>query len=495
MATMDIKSAYLNAPLPPDADWIVTTLEPHIATVCGLDPNQEYRIANALYGLPDSGRLFYLHYKKALLAEGYSMSAFDNCLFFRITATETTYIIVYVDDTFIFSNSQEGIDAVITNVGHHYEVTLDRDATSFLGLSLTHNLDGTVTITQPKLLIKLFALYPPRKDSTHKPAHPYPPLPKDSDPAPQPADHYAYLRLLGILLYLTKSRPDIMAAVSFAGTKSSNPTDRDLSDLYYVVEYLRATQDIGHILHKSSMAALRLYCEVDASYLLHPDSKGHTGYNISFYGTTGTFHNRSVKQTTVATSSTHAEARAIFTLAKELNFLIALCQELHIPLELPSIIMEDNSAVVTMANNDSGYTKKCKHFLMVLNYIKEQISLGQIEARKIYGKLNTADMHTKPLRSSEFLTMAHKILGHPPPPRASSSSTSTPLPSIISAETVLPIVGMDAEGQPSTEAKRSLAALDATTINAKRRKAHILRYVTRPASDSTLGADVYVPAI
>ena len=42
MATMDIKSAYLNAPLPPEADWIVTTLEPHIASVCGLDPAQEY---------------------------------------------------------------------------------------------------------------------------------------------------------------------------------------------------------------------------------------------------------------------------------------------------------------------------------------------------------------------------------------------------------------------------------------------------------------------
>ena len=68
-----------------------------------------------------------------------------------------------------------------------------------------------------------------------------------------------------------------------------------------------------------------------------------------------------------------------------------------------------------MTNSDSGYTKKFKHFLMVLNYIKEQIALGQIEARKIYGKLNTADMHTKPLRSAEFLAMAHKILYHPPP--------------------------------------------------------------------------------
>ena len=92
--------------------------------------------------------------------------------------------------------------------------------------------------------------------------------------------------------------------------------------------------------------------------------------------------------------------------------------------------MEDNSAVVNMANNDSGYTKKCKHFLMVLNYIKEQITLGQIEARKIYGKLNSADMHTKPLRSSpEFSNMAHKILGQPAPLPA---NTSTIL--ILSAE-------------------------------------------------------------
>ena len=145
MATMDIKSAYLNAALPPTADWIVITLEPHTAEICGLDPAQEYRIANALYGLSDSGRLFYQHYKAALLAEGYHMSAFDNCLFYRTTATETTYIAVYVDDTFIFSNSAENIDTVIASVGKHYEVTLDRDATSFLGLNLTHNSDGTVS--------------------------------------------------------------------------------------------------------------------------------------------------------------------------------------------------------------------------------------------------------------------------------------------------------------------------------------------------------------
>jgi hypothetical protein len=50
------------------------------------------------------------------------MSAFNNCLFYQTTATVTTYIIVYVDDTFILSNSTESIDTVIASMGKQYEV-------------------------------------------------------------------------------------------------------------------------------------------------------------------------------------------------------------------------------------------------------------------------------------------------------------------------------------------------------------------------------------
>ena len=95
---------------------------------------------------------------------GHSLPRVISCL---PSITATTYIIVYVDDTFIFSNSQDNIDNVIKKVVKHYELTLNREVISFLGLNLAHNEDGTVTITQPKLLAKLFALYPPRKDSAH----------------------------------------------------------------------------------------------------------------------------------------------------------------------------------------------------------------------------------------------------------------------------------------------------------------------------------------
>ena len=128
-----------------------------------------------------------------------------------------------------------------------------------------------------------------------------------------------------MLLYLSKSRPDIMAAVSFGASKASRPTTADNQKLMYIVEYIHKTQSRGHRIY----AASQFYCTVDASYLLHPDSKGQTGYTIGLYRE-GTFYNRSAKQALVSTSSTHAEMRTIFTLVKDLLFLFSLCLDLQL---------------------------------------------------------------------------------------------------------------------------------------------------------------------
>jgi hypothetical protein len=125
---------------------------------------------------------------------------------------------------------------------------------------------------------------------------------------------------------------------------------------------------------------------------------------------------------------------------------------------------------------------------MVLNYIKEQIALGQIEARKIYGKLNNADMHTKPLRSSDFMHMAHKILGQPASTPTASTTPTLPTEYISMSD-------MDVESQPNNEQK-ILWLPAATRISEgtnKRRKEHLDRYVTRPVSDWTTDAEENVP--
>jgi hypothetical protein len=84
---------------------------------------------------------------------------------------------------------------------------------------------------------------------------------------------------------------------------------------------------------------------------------------------------------------------------------------MQLELKLPAIIMEDNSAVITITTDEAAYIKKCKHFLMIINYIKEQVDLGLIAIQKIPGADNPADLHTKRLRDGTFTKHAKAVLG------------------------------------------------------------------------------------
>jgi hypothetical protein len=85
-------------PQPSASSWPDTDTD-QVGTIRSRDlrtgPNQLYRIDKCLYGLlPDSGRHFYRHYRDALIEEGYIMSNMNNCLFYKITEKETTFIVL-----------------------------------------------------------------------------------------------------------------------------------------------------------------------------------------------------------------------------------------------------------------------------------------------------------------------------------------------------------------------------------------------------------------
>ena len=136
---------------------------------------------------------------------------------------------------------------------------------------IEHRDDGTVLLIQPKLLQKLFKKHPEKIGNKRKagmPLHPYGPAPahnattsKEQSP---PIKVTTYLRLLGLFMYLTKSRPDIMTAVSF-GLLSPPVLHRMITTNYTI---LRATADKGRRIYIGTSGAIQLYCEVDANYLI-----------------------------------------------------------------------------------------------------------------------------------------------------------------------------------------------------------------------------------
>jgi hypothetical protein len=411
--SVDTVGAYLYQPYPMDATPLYVTLEPSVCEALNLDPQITYRVRKYIYGLPDSGRAYYQAYSSHLEAHGYKRTISDPCLFVKVTPDSRTYVFCHVDDTFVASTCKDELKIFQDVVKLKFKITVEEDVSSYLGIHIERLSDGSVQLTQPKLLNQLFEEFHPedmpRTDRVTAPQR----LPVSQSQAPTAIDTGQYLHLLGILLYLTKSRPDIATAVSFAATHATAPTLGDYHELLHCVKYLYNTREKGLILRRNSSpgAPLTLRCYVDASYLTHSDSKSHTGYCMSF-GELGAFYSKSSKQTLVTTSSTHAEMRALYQLVIDIVYTVNLCSELHRPLQLPAIVMEDNQPVLDLSAELTGRTKKCKHFLMLVNYIREHVDAGLILLRKVDTRDNWADLLTKILVGQDFYSKSHQILGY-----------------------------------------------------------------------------------
>jgi len=431
---MDTVSAYLHQFYPYEKRPLILQLERGVAEVCNLPPQQRYKVFKYIYGLPDAGRAYYEAVSEHLIASGYRRSKMDPCLFIRATDEELTFVMLHVDDTIVFATNVKAFERLEGKLKEKFDITINEDADAYLGVHLESLGDGSVRMTQPKLLQAIFKEFPPqaRRKPATSPTRQRTSTPRDETPI----DRKTYLHLLGELMYLTKSRPDIQVAISFGATKSVSPTAADYDDLLHVVGYLRETQHLGLILHtvppEQRGKALRMLCMVDASYLIHLDSHSHTGYTISF-GSMGTFYSKSSKQQLVATSSTHAEMRALYTLATDIVYVIDLCADLGVPLELPAIVFEDNYPVVQLVSEQATGIRKCKHFQMIIAYVRELVNNRLIEMHKIASEHNTADMLSKPTFGADFKYKRQQLLGIapgeeplPPPPTKSKASSSRP---------------------------------------------------------------------
>jgi hypothetical protein len=411
--SVDTIGAYLYESYPEDSTPLYLKLEPAVAESMGLSPDITYRVRKYLYGLPDSGRAYYLGYSEHLVANGYKRSLSDPCLFTKLVNNERTYIWIHVDDTFVASTSLPELQEFQRVVGLKYEYTVQDDIDQYLGIQMTKLKSGAVRLTQPRLLAEIFEeFHPELLNGTSRVKAPHSGSDENSPNWDDTAiSRTKFLHLLGALLYVTKSRPDIATAVSFFATHACSPCEGAYKELLHCVQYLYNTQEQGLILHPGNPnSELKLRCFVDASYLTHADSKSHTGYCLSF-GLIGTFYSKSSKQTLVTTSSTHAEMRALYQLILDIIYVVNICEELGRPVSLPAIVMEDNQPVIDLTQDLSKRSKKCKHFLMLVNFVREQVHNGLIELRKVPTEHNLADLLTKILSGQAYTQKAEQLLG------------------------------------------------------------------------------------
>ena len=380
-----------------------------MATALHLDPTATYRIKKYLYGLPDAGLAYYKAYSSYLIAGGFTRTVSDPCLFVKTGPLGTTYVWCHVDDTFICATSKHLITEFTDYIKKAFDITIEA-ADEYLGLKLTTTEQGCL-LTQPKLLSQLEVEYQLLLAPFTRATTPQRPL-DSQDSNDSPFDSTEYLHLLGSLIYLTKSRPEIATAVSFGARHGSSPTRGQFSELLHCLAYLLRTRDQGLLLRRGTPGqSLRLHCYADASYLTHGDtSQSHAGYCLAF-GELGSFYSKSQTIKLVVTSSTHAELRALYAVTIDIVFVMHLCAELHRPLALPSIVFIDNQPVIDVINATVPRPKRSKHFLMLADWLRDQVSLGYIELQKIPTAFNLSDILTKIVTGSAFKTKAALLLG------------------------------------------------------------------------------------
>lgn len=418
MRLMDVVTAYLYGSL--DNEIYMKIPE-------GLKVPEEYRhsqdmcsirLQKSLYGLKQSGRMWYNRLSQYLLKDGYKNDRICPCVFIKRFGSKFIIIAVYVDDLNIIGSLKE-IMETSDYLKKEFEMK-DLGKTKFcLGLQIEHLKNG-IFIHQSAYTEKILKKFYMDK------AHPLstPMVVRSLDPKKDPfrpheneeellGPEVPYLSAIGALMYLANNtRPDISFSVSLLARFSSSPTRRHWNGVKHVFRYLQGSVDKG--LFYANNSGHQLIGYADAGYLSDPHKcRSQTGYLFTSGGTAISW--RSTKQTIAATSSNHSEIIAIHEASRECVWLRSITQHIQETCGLrsskktPTLVYEDNTACIEQLKQ--GYVKgdRTKHISPKLFYTHDLQQNGDIDVQQIRSTENLADLFTKALPTSSFEKLVYKI--------------------------------------------------------------------------------------
>ncbi|KAK8952504.1 hypothetical protein KSP39_PZI004609 [Platanthera zijinensis] len=226
------------------------------------------RLQKAIYGLKQSPRAWFEKFSGIVTAVGFARSSADHSLFIRKTSLGLVVLAVYVDDILLTGDDQEGVALTKRHLRQHL-VTKDMGSPKyFLGIEISRKPNSLV-ISQRKYALDIL------KEAGltgAKPARCPMAVGEDktwTDDSPLLSDVSRYRRLVGKLIYLTVTRPDIFYAVGKVSQFMQAPRECHLQSALRILEYVKAAPGKGLLFQKNDHLRVEAYS--DASYA---DDKG-----------------------------------------------------------------------------------------------------------------------------------------------------------------------------------------------------------------------------
>jgi hypothetical protein len=161
-----------------------------------------YKLLRNLYGLKDAGKTWFDFLKKGLVERGWKPSAIDGCLFTK----DGIMLIVYVDDAILISPYKSLIHKEIKSLQLDYDLTDDGEHEDYLGTQFSRKADGSIELSQPKMIERVLKIIGLDPDSTRVKLHNTPASDSkilDNDPDALPRiQPWSYRSAIGCLSYL-----------------------------------------------------------------------------------------------------------------------------------------------------------------------------------------------------------------------------------------------------------------------------------------------------
>lgn len=358
----------------------------------GGDDTKVCKLNKSLYGLKQAPRQWNAKLTNALVEHGFEQSKLDYSLYVKQKGSVFVALLVYVDDIVITGNDEEEINNFKKFLSSKFMIKDLGELKYFLGIEVLKN-DYGVCMTQRKYCLELLYEY---GLLAAKPADT--PLPENSvlscvetskDKVLSNINNYQ--KLVGKLIYLTNTRPDISYVVHCLSQHMHKPLQSHLKAALRVLKYLKKSPGLGLQFNKESDLKLKAYA--DSDWAKCPlTRKSVTGFCV-FLGNS-LISWKSKKQATLSRSSAEAEYRSMASTTCEVIWLSNMLHSFGLKELLPINKFCDNSAAIQIAANPV-FHEKTKHFELDVHLVREKVSAGVIKTVKIHTDMQVADIFTK----------------------------------------------------------------------------------------------------
>ncbi|GKA77188.1 retrovirus-related pol polyprotein from transposon RE1 [Tanacetum coccineum] len=375
-------------------EWIIEQLDVNNAFLHGDIHEEVYMQAN---------RQWFEKLTTFLKSLGFRQSYVDTSLLTLQTANTFLSLLVYVDDILVAGNDRSLIDYLKTSMHTKFSIKDLRPLYYYLGIKFLRNKTGLV-LTQRKYtldLVTYVGLLDTKPSAT--------PLdlnkkltPDNGDLLPDPS---FYRALVGKLLYLTITRPDLSFAAQTLSQFLQQPRSTHMKALLKVIRYVKLSMGQGLIFPTKNDLHLTTYC--DSGWASCPFTRRSVTVYRLFLGSS-LISWQSKKQTLVSRSSIEAEYRSLADGTYEVTWIQCLLKEFKVNVPTPIPMMCDNASSIALASNPVHHARS-KHIEIDCHIMRDKVKAGQILSQYISTKNQLADILTKGLSRPLHYTCLTKL--------------------------------------------------------------------------------------